>query len=209
MNRITLETEVMVSDPCYSDETWCQIKLKDVLPGNYLTTVRKVDDSDWGNRCSVLLAVHEFYLEDTLSWRHHGDIGVDSGQAGIFSMSTYKNDEIASSITTPDKTYDGRPFSLGVKDRDGDEWYEKMCRFTLSTDSWGSYDGGVVSSSGIGDGGYRCLVAKHRGKIVGIAIDFYMEKFPNKFINDIKDSICSVCGNDSSVKGETCNCINE
>ena len=186
MNRITLESEVMVSDPCYTDPTWCQIKLKDVLPGTYLTTVRKADDPYWGNRCSVLLAVHEDYMEDSLSWRNHpGEVGVDSGQAGIFSMSTYKNDEIASSITTPDKTYDGRAFSLGVKDRDGDEWYEKMCQFTLSVDSWGSYDKGVVSSSGIGDGGYRCLVAKHRGKIVGIAIDFFIEKFPNKFLNEI------------------------
>lgn len=186
MKRITLESEVMVSDPCYSDETWCQVKLKDVLPGGYLTTVKKTNDTYWGNRCSVLLAVHEDYVEDTLTWRNYpGEVGVDSGQAGIFSMSSYKNDDIASSITSPDKTYDGRPFTLGVKDRPGDEWYEKMCQFTLSPESWGSYDTGVVSSSGIGDGGYRCLVAKHKGKIVGIAIDFYMEKFPNKFINDI------------------------
>lgn len=186
MNRITLESEVMVSDPCYTDETWCQIKLKNVLPGTYLTTVKKTDDRSWGERCSVLLAVHENYVEDSLSWRNYpGEIGVDSGQAGIFSLSTYKNDDIASSITTPDKTYDGRPFTLGVKDRPGDEWYEKMCQFTLSPESWGSYDNGVVSSSGIGDGGYRCLVAKHKGKIVGIAIDFFMEKFPNKFLNDI------------------------
>ena len=186
MNRITLESEVMVSDPCYSDETWCQVKLKDVLPGGYLTTVRKTDDPSCGNRCSVLLTVHEDYVEDTLTWRiYPGQVGVDSGQAGIFSMSSYKNDDIASSITTPDKTYDGRPFTLGVKDRDGDEWYEKMRQFTLSTESWGMYDTGVVSSSGIGDGGYRCLVAKHKGKIVGIAIDFGMEKFPNKFLNEI------------------------
>jgi len=186
MNRITLESEVMVSDPCYTDETWCQIKLKDVLPGTYLTTVKKTVDRSWGERCSVLLAVHENYVEDSLTWRNYpGQIGVDSGQAGIFSLSTYKNDDIASSITTPDKTYDGRPFTLGVKDRPGDEWYEKMCQFTLSPESWGSYDRGVVSSSGIGDGGYRCLVAKHKGKIVGIAIDFFMEKFPNKFLNDI------------------------
>ena len=186
MKRITLESEVMVSDPCYSDETWCQVKLKDVLPGGYLTTVKKTNDTYWGNRCSVLLAVHEDYVEDTLTWRNYpGEVGVDSGQAGIFSMSSYKNDDIASSITSPDKTYDGRPFTLGVKDRPGDEWYEKMCQFTLSPESWGMYDTGVVSSSGIGDGGYRCLVAKHKWKIVGIAIDFGIEKFPNKFLNDI------------------------
>ena len=190
MSRITLESNVMVSDPCYSDETWCQVKLKDVLPGGYLTTVRKTEDPYWGNRCSVLLTVHEDYVEDTLSWRNYpGEVGVDSGQAGIFSMSSYKNDDIASSITTPDKTYDGRPFTLGVKDRDGDEWYEKMCQFTLSTESWGMYDKGVVSCSGIGDGGYRCLVAKKNGKIVGIAIDYLLfgSTFRNKDINTLRE----------------------
>lgn len=182
MNRITLETEVMVSDPCYSEESWCQIKLTDVLPGEYLTAVRKTDDSYWGNRCSVLLTVHEDYVKETLSWKNYGQICVDSGQAGIFSISTYRKDNLE--MVTPSETYDGRPFILPKKDGDGDDWYEKMCKFTLSPQSWGSYDRGVVSSSGIGDGGYRCLVAKKKGKIVGIAIDFYMEKFPNKDLNE-------------------------
>lgn len=182
MNRITLESDVMVSDPCYSDETWCQVKLKDVLPGGYITTVRKTDDPCWGNRCSVLLTVHEDYVEDTLSWRNYpGQVGVDSGQAGIFSMSSFKNDDIASSITTP--TLDN-PFVIPFRE-DGDKWYEKICHFTLVEPQWGLYDTGVVSSSGIGDGGYRCLVAKHKGKIVGIAIDFGMERFPNKFLNEL------------------------
>ena len=54
----------------------------------------------------------------------------------------------------------------------GEKWYEKMCKFTLCDDQWGSYNTGVVSSSGIGDGSYKLLVAKHNGMIVGIAIDF-------------------------------------
>lgn len=183
MNRITLEETVMVSDPCYSDKTFLQVKLNNVLPGEYLTSVRKTNDRYWGERCSVLLAVHKDYMEDTLSWRNHpGQVGVDSGQAGIFSISTYRKDNLE--MVTPSETYDGRPFILPKKNGDGDDWYEKMCKFTLSSQSWGSYDTGVVSSSGIGDGGYRCLVAKHKGKIVGIAIDFFMERFPNKSLND-------------------------
>ena len=34
-NKIQLGEEVMVSDPCYSIGTWCQIKLSNVLPGFY------------------------------------------------------------------------------------------------------------------------------------------------------------------------------
>jgi hypothetical protein len=96
-------------------------------------------------------------------------------------MSSFKNDDIASSITTP--TLDN-PFVIPFRE-DGDKWYEKICHFTLVEPQWGLYDTGVVSSSGIGDGGYRCLVAKHKGKIVGIAIDFGMERFPNKFLNEL------------------------
>lgn len=183
MNCITLDDKVWVSDPCYDKGTWCQIHLTGVLPGEYKTNVRKYDDRSWGERCSVLLAVHQDYMGEQLSWRNHsGEVGVDSGQAGIFSDDTFRVDGLE--MDTPSETYDGRPFSLMSKDNDGDDWYEKMCKFTLSSQSWGSYDRGVVSSSGIGDGGYRCLVAKKKGKIVGIAIDFYMEKFPNKDLNE-------------------------
>ena len=34
MNQITLSENVMVSDPCYSLDTWCQTKLNNVLPDN-------------------------------------------------------------------------------------------------------------------------------------------------------------------------------
>ena len=183
MNQITLNEEVMVSDPCYSVPTWCQIKLNSVLPGKYRTSCRITNNTGgWGERCSVLMAVHEDYVSQELSWRNHpGEVGVDSGQAGIFCMTGYRNDDIAESITTPESN-----FSLGSyrNDEGGDRWYEAMCKFTLH-DRWGSYDTGVVSSSGIGDGGYRCLVAKKNGKIVGIAIDYLLERFPNKFLNEI------------------------
>ena len=183
-NTIQLNDVVMVSDPCYTIPTWCQTKLINVLPGSYKPFVHKSDSFGWGMRCHYLGAVHTDYANQDLSWREFGvDVGVDSGQAGIFSIESYRNDEIAESITTPESN-----FCLGdySKDEsDGDVWYEKMCQFTLSDNQWGSYDTGVVSSSGIGDGGYRCLVAKKKGKIVGICIDFGLEDQPNKFINTL------------------------
>jgi hypothetical protein len=60
-----------------------------------------------------------------------------------------------------------------------------MCRFTLGDQQWGSYNTGVVSSSGCGDGSYRLLVAKHKGKIVGIAIDYLLFNLKSIHFNNI------------------------
>lgn len=184
MEKIYLGKEVMVSDPCYRVPTWCQHKLTGVLPGEYLTTVFKSDDTGgWGMRCAALVAVHKDYMEDELSWRTvtTADIGVDSGQCGIFDMESYRNDSIADEIVTPEST-----FSLPYDDGDGDKWYDKMCKFTLSGQQWGSYNTGVVSSSGYGDGSYRLLVAKHKGQIIGIAIDYLVFKLKSNHFNAIK-----------------------
>jgi hypothetical protein len=139
-------------------------KLTGVLPGEYLTTVMKSDEKDWGNRVGLLVAVHKNYAEDTLTWRtvRDADIGVDSGQAGIFSIEGYRNDEL----------FTGESKFGYLKQKDGDNWYSHMCDLTLSDEQWGAYDTGVVSSSGYGDGSYRLLVAKDNGNIVGIGIDF-------------------------------------
>lgn len=162
----------MVSDPCYTDPTWCQKKLTGVLPGRYVTGVLKSDEGDWGERIGALVVIHEDYLNDELTWRtdKSADIGVDSGQCGIFSMESYRNDSIVDTI--PQASKSRYPMFDYPALQDGDKWYEKMCRFTLSEDSWGVYENGVVSSSGYGDGSYRLLLTKHNGKIVGIGVDF-------------------------------------
>ena len=124
MKTINLGSEVMVSDPCYSVPTWCQHKLKDVLPGEYQTTAFKSDETGgWGTRCAALVAVHSDYLNDDLNWRTvtTADIGVDSGQCGIFDMESYRNDSIADDIITPESN-----FTLPYDDSDGDKWYGKM-----------------------------------------------------------------------------------
>lgn len=165
MQTINLSEEVMVSDPCYSVPTWCQHKLTGVLPGEYFTGVLKSDEGDWGTRIGALVAVHMDYVEQDLNWRtvKSADIGVDSGQCGIFSMETYRND--ATFTESPNFKFPGN-------DQEGDVWYGHMCDRTLDKEQWGTYANGVVSSSGYGDGSYRLVVAKHNNKIIGIGIDF-------------------------------------
>jgi hypothetical protein len=178
MKTIQLNSEVMVSDPCYSIPTWCQHKLTNVLPGEYHTNAfRTSNTGGWGTRCAALIAVHKDYTQDTLTWRtvKSAVIGVDSGQCGIFSLETYRKDDVFMEKSS---------FGFDTRE-DGDHWYGHMCDRTLSDEQWGSYDGGVVSSSGIGDGSYRLLVAKHKGKIVGIAVDFYILDFKSGAFNDL------------------------
>ena len=203
MNQITLSENVMVSDPCYSPDTWCQTKLTNVLPGKYNVEVDKHDEgTGWGVRVSSITVVHEDYVDDG-DWEQHSECGVDSGQCGIFCMTGYRNDELSKSITTP--TLDN-PFVLPYNDKGGDMWYEKMCHFTLHKDQWGLYDTGVVSSSGIGDGLYPMDVMMDGDKIVGIRLE-YLGNSDEDLLDE--GDCCGVCGGELEEDGECVYCCDE
>lgn len=191
MNQITLSENVMVSDPCYTPDTWCQTKLTNVLPGKYNVDVQKSDEGSWGTRVSSITVIHEDY-DDTDDWEQHSECGVDSGQCGVFCMTSYRNDEMSEGITTPDVN-----FNLGDyrKDDGGEKWYEKMCRFTLSENQWGLYDTGVVTSSGIGDGLYPMDVMMDGDKIVGIRLE-YLGNSDEDLLDEDEDEgdCCDECG---------------
>jgi len=176
MSKIKLGQRVVVSDPCYTIPTWCQAVVDGVKPGTYESYVKKVDLNDWGVRCSMLIAVHEDYRDGVLRWEEYpADIGVDSGQCGIFSSESYRNDSITERIGLGEGDISffnnfGRP------QEDGEKWYVSMCSRTLGNQSYGMYDEGVVSSSGIGDGSYVLYVAKVGNEIVGLCVDFLVEE---------------------------------
>ena len=203
MNQITLSENVMVSDPCYTPDTWCQTKLDNVLPGLYNVEVDKHDEgTGWGVRVSSITVIHEDYVDDG-DWEQHSECGVDSGQCGIFCMTGYRNDELSKSITTP--TLDN-PFVLPYNDKGGDMWYEKMCHFTLHKDQWGLYDTGVVSSSGIGDGLYPMDVMMDGDKIVGIRLE-YLGNSDEDLLDE--GDCCGVCGGELESDGECVYCCEE
>lgn len=178
MKTIELGPEVMVSDPCYTEPTWCQIKVKNVKPGKYRSFHREHDCGDWGIRSSMIMVVHEDHMEDVLRWRKHpGEVGVDSGQAGIFSYDTYRKDGLEMEV--PTIGYDGRNFDWldsMLEDGNGDDWYNKMCKLTLSETGWGTYSNGIVSRSGLGDGSYCLFTASKNRKIIAMCIDFAVEE---------------------------------
>lgn len=178
MKTIELGPEVMVSDPCYTEPTWCQIKLKNVKPGRYRSFHKEHDTGFAGVRSSMIMVVHEDHMEDVHRWKKHsGEVGVDSGQAGIFSYDTYRKDGLEMEV--PTIGYDGRNFdwldSIS-RDGEGEDWYKKMCKITLTDTGWGTYSNGLVSRSGFGDGGYSLYVAARYRKIVAMCIDFAVEE---------------------------------
>jgi hypothetical protein len=206
MNQITLSENVMVSDPCYTPDTWCQTKLNNVLPGRYNVEVEKSDEGDWGTRVSSITVIHEDYTDGQVDWDDHSSLGVDSGQCGIFCMTSYRNDELSESITTP--TLDN-PFVIPFRE-DGDKWYEKICHFTLDKQQWGLYDTGVVSSSGFGDGQYPLEVMEDGDKVVGIKITYLGHGDDELFDEEEEETdMCGVCGGELDSDGSCEYCENQ
>lgn len=167
---VKLGNEVVVSDPCYTIPTWCQVIVKDVKEGDYIPFVLNSKLSGWGERISALCLIHQEHadIKSYLQWTEHGGtVGVDSGQCGIFSKDSYRNDSIFK--IKPKFEYSGK--------EDGDKWYAHMADKTLSDDSWGAYGYGVVSSSGIGDGSYDLYtLIDNDEKVVGFFIDYLIDE---------------------------------
>jgi hypothetical protein len=187
-NQILLGEEVIISDPCYEVPTWCQEIIKNVRPGVYDTQVDYRESHGWGERVHSLTVLHNIIKSPI--WEHHcNNIGVDSGQAGVFCMTSYRNDEMSQEL--PWLTEKGDPFGdhpfRPVKE-DGEQWYVKMCDRTLSTEEgWGTYDTGVVSSSGYGDGQYELLISQMDGMIHGFKIIFIDNEMEEDYKNEYEE----------------------
>ena len=154
-------TELMVSDPCYTDEGEV---VKNVLYGKWLGKIaRGVEHRPFG-----LLAVHEEFHSVGFSngnWERVGNvIGVDSGQAGIFDNAHYKDDSVCEGLT---RRYNDIICEENI-------WYSWCCDRTLDDNGAGTIPYGVVSSTGYGDGCYDMYVLKDKDNktVVGIMIDF-------------------------------------
>jgi|694.fasta_scaffold14149_23 hypothetical protein len=184
---INLGPEVYVTDPCYSVPTWCQIKLTNVLPGEWIVSMI-YDEKGGSNRNAELYLVHKDYQGKNLlyDWDWLGDFGVDSGQAGVFDAASYRNDAYAAGITTPKLDFVYEYF------QEGDIWYEKMCKFTLANDGWGAYAAGAVSSSGYGDGEYPVYGAEVDGKVVALQLVFIDQSADDD--EDLEEDCCNECG---------------
>jgi len=148
MNKFNvISGKICVTDPCYKRGTWCA---NFDVPAKNGVWVAKVTKNKEG-RIKALYAHHEHFGESKLNEVLPNEVGVDSGQAGIFDSSIYPDGE---------RDY-----------RDENSFYKKVCN--LTDKSWGIYNNaGVVSRTGYGDGGYEAKCAKHNNEIVSVKITF-------------------------------------
>lgn len=156
--------KVEITDPCYSPESG--IMVEGVKKGTYISFVDVMDAGNWGARNALLYAINKEYLEKnklkteelTLqNWEPQDDyFGVDSGQGGIFDV----------------KNFPGG---------DDEKFYDECCSITLNGIGAHTLDGGVVSSSGFGDGGYGYDIIKdENGEIVAFCLIFIDEDAENE-----------------------------
>jgi len=103
----------------------------------------------WGDRIARVVVEHVEHAGAAGYQKLDFEVGVDSGQAGVFDLSHYWNDSVAPEVA-PEEV-----------------WYSMCCAVTLSECSAGVVPFGAVSSSGYGDGGYDGFAVFVDGVAVG------------------------------------------
>lgn len=176
VGQFTIETgKVCVSDPCYDKGTWCAGEIENIKSGIWQTVAFEIEEGEWGNSISKLLAYHKDSVSD---YEHLNDftkiecdfsVGVDSGQAGIFDAKYYQDSE---------------QFKGKEAKRDfGSIFYNHCCDITLDN-RVGVIPFGCVSVSGYGDGVYTATkYVDENDSVIAVEIEFIQTEF-----------ICMICG---------------
>lgn len=151
--------KLILIDPCYEKDGMCQINNLKAKKGKWVAHIEHSDEGDWGQRVAKIYAVNKeladsLYAFETDAERIDGDVGVDSGQAGIFDQERYPDDPRTSD---QEKVF-----------------YKVVC--DLTTHGGGVIDFGCVSSSGYGDGGYEAFGTKIGDEFVFVEIVFLEKK---------------------------------
>lgn len=164
-----------VSDPCYETSTWCSGQVEGARTGKWTAFVKRGELEDWGLRVAEL-AVFSGRLspKSRLNWNPvKFEVGVDSGQAGIFDLAHYRNKMSVTPADFPSRTEENAWVFDRLKD---DPFYAACCAHTSCIAGAGVLRFGAVSSSGIGDGGYDAFVARNdKGEVVAVKIEFLQE----------------------------------
>lgn len=160
--------KLAVSDPCYDTDVWCRGELENCKTGTWDASALEKHMGMWRHRICKLIAVHEDYVNSASVHMERApfEVGVDSGQAGIFDAAHYRDPSVI-----PD---DGHKHLF--EGEEAEPWYDYCCDITLRDQSAGVLPFGCVSSSGFGDGGYDCFFWRNsEGQIVRVEIEYLPE----------------------------------
>ena len=161
---------VVVSDPCYEIGVWCQGVLEKVRKGQWASHVSLAQEGACDTCVAELIArrtppanpSNPRWIEERF------EVGVDSGQAGIFDMAHYRDDRSAQAVERLSRE------TICPEE----PWYSLCCDRTSGSEMGaGVIPHGVVSSSGFGDGSYRCFTQRDcAGYIIAIRIVFITDR---------------------------------
>lgn len=164
--------KITFSDPCYRLGAWCAIYNLPFPNGTYRVVSKGTNRTDgWGTRTAELIIynidkVPENEGREMDIWWEELDteIGVDSGQAGIYDSKYYEK--------------------FHSKDNIDESWYDKVGDMTLKERQYGVLDNQcVVSRSGYGDGIYAAYIGKLNKNIVAAKIEYIPEdEYDNDYI---------------------------
>lgn len=160
LGKIELGNTVIVTDPCYEIGTWCTYLINTMKPGTYEASVAICNDTsaDWrSGRIAVQYVLpNGMTVEDfNKKAKEYSSIGVDSGTAGIFDFEYFKEVQ-----ETKDDHYKDEKF-YNARNQASPVW-------TIGTPD----KKGIVTSSGIGDGGYTVSCIEENGEIIAISLVF-------------------------------------
>jgi len=180
---------VRVTDPCYDATTECAGTISKVLNGQWKGFTIKSDEGDWGKRVAALFVHHESWIgrvpttveeiENDMEMTEF-DIGVDSGQAGIFDADEFNRQALHIDHSNNDESNKHNAF------------YSLACEVNNGPEGAGSVGFGINSCSGYGDGGYDCYhLTNDGGEVEAIAIVFIPteEDQEDKFGDEYPDTL--------------------
>lgn len=174
IGKLEVNDTLLLTDPCYDKGTWCTEKVE--LPhGTYSCFSEEKD----GRVSQIFIVLDEdLELSELRAGEANGELGVDSGQLGIFNISKYRE---GVSKEVFEKSLKGEEQVVGwfepyeENDSDEEKFYSCCCNYTLSKQKCGIIEGvGFVSSSGYGDGCYQFRILAHptQDRVVGLVVDF-------------------------------------
>ena len=158
---IELGEDVIVSDPSYEPNLWCNKHLK-VKPGKYTVDLWEPDNSFEGN---ILVITHESYPGLTIprDLVNSVQLGIDSGQVGIYDLRDYQNNDVLDQLEKDGVLKEYPEFLYG--------WYAYAC--TNGSSNTKLVGRGVTCASGYGDGVATLHYKENgQGEIVRIAVNF-------------------------------------
>lgn len=160
---IRLNNKVVVSDPCYTLDTWCQEVLFNVKPGEYVIEYYKAHNPFDGHAFCLTHIKHKLGIFPEKVYTK--SLGIDAGMVGVFPFEEFRNDSIVP---------DNHEYKLKVPDfnNPGEKWYSAIipdwdvCPYRIMSNCF-------VSESGYGDGCAELRVSTNsKGEVYRIAVVF-------------------------------------